>query len=93
MAITREQRTEIERQLRSRERDLDHAEAGRNAGELRAIARAMQAMREGEYGHCTDCGADIPFERLCAEPTALRCVRCQTLGERKFAHPQPGTSL
>jgi RNA polymerase-binding transcription factor DksA len=53
----------------------------------------MQAMREGEYGHCADCGADIPFERLRVEPTALRCVRCQTLFEKNFAGQQPGPTL
>src|SRR5438045_2941767 len=103
MALSFEQRKEIEQRLLKRERalratvdvthDLDHAEIGDDIGELLAIARAMQALREGEYGHCADCGADIPFERLLAEPSALRCVRCQTLAERNFAHQQPGPTL
>jgi DnaK suppressor protein len=92
MALTREQRIELEQELRKRERALDHAEISRDAGELRAIGRALQAVREGEYGHCADCGADIPVERLRLEPSALRCVRCQTLCARNFAHPQPGPS-
>lgn len=88
MALMREEKAEIEQQLRNRERDL-HCDVD----ELHAIGRAIQSIREGEYGHCTDCGADIPFARLRAAPTALRCVRCQTLFEKNFAGQQRGPTL
>jgi DnaK suppressor protein len=129
MAITREQKAQIQRQLLRRERalhadidretgkrvphrelageigdagdasaatliaDLNDAGVGRDVAELRAIARARQSLREDEYGHCLDCGTDIPFERLRAQPTALRCGRCQALSERTAAHPQPSPTL
>ena len=31
---------------------------------------------------CTDCGDLIPTARLTAEPTATRCIDCQTRHER-----------
>ena len=34
---------------------------------------------------CMQCGGDIPFERLQAQPTALRCIACQS--EYEKTHP------
>jgi RNA polymerase-binding transcription factor DksA len=31
---------------------------------------------------CVDCRADIPYSRLNAEPSATRCIACQTRAER-----------
>lgn len=31
---------------------------------------------------CADCGDMIPADRLTAEPTATRCIDCQTRSER-----------
>ncbi len=36
-------------------------------------------------GRCVDCGVDIPFDRLKAEPWALRCVDCASARERAAA--------
>ncbi|HZP12343.1 MAG TPA: TraR/DksA C4-type zinc finger protein [Nevskiaceae bacterium] len=88
MALMREEKAVIEEELRTRERELDPDD-----DELCAVGRAIEAIREGEYGHCTDCGADIPFERLRAQPTALRCARCEALFEKNFASQQRGPTL
>jgi RNA polymerase-binding transcription factor DksA len=37
------------------------------------------------YGRCADCGLEIPFERLKAEPAALRCIDCQRVHEHTHA--------
>jgi RNA polymerase-binding protein DksA len=66
--------------------DLDLASANRDAGELRDVELALQRIREGSYGTCVQCGADIEFERLNAQPTALRCVECQTQFEKLHAN-------
>jgi RNA polymerase-binding protein DksA len=66
-------------------RELDQAEASRDIAELRAVQRALQRMRDEDYGACVDCGDEIPVERLTAQPTAVRCVDCQALRERNYA--------
>lgn len=42
--------------------------------EREGISRALAAMEKGEYGRCEVCGAEIPFRRLEAVPTARRCL-------------------
>ncbi|TFJ92331.1 TraR/DksA C4-type zinc finger protein [Lentibacillus salicampi] len=54
-----------------REKDIalnEHAEK-----ELKDINAALHAIADGTYGICSECGRDIPFERLEAIPTADRC--------------------
>ena len=65
--------------------DLNLAEIDRDAGELRRIDTALLRINEGSYGQCESCGQEIPQARLQAEPTALRCVKCQELYERTHA--------
>jgi RNA polymerase-binding protein DksA len=57
--------------------DLENAGANRDIAELRAIERAYAHIEQGTYGECIDCGMDIPYERLEAQPTAERCAPCQ----------------
>ena len=40
----------------------------------RALDAARRRLDDGSYGICTDCGAEIGFDRLHAEPAAARCV-------------------
>lgn len=56
---------------------LDVAEVSRDAGELREVESALLRMKDGTYGECVDCGNDIPFARLHANPSASRCIACQ----------------
>lgn len=44
---------------------------------LAAVDTALQAMEEGSYGTCADCGEPIAVRRLKAIPWASRCIRCQ----------------
>jgi RNA polymerase-binding protein DksA len=69
--------------------DLNFAEVERDADELRRIDIALRRANDGNYGLCVDCDVVIPIPRLTAEPTALRCLRCQELYER--THASPGT--
>lgn len=61
------------------------AETTLHFSELRDIAAAQERMRHGNFGICTDCGEEIPYNRLSAYPTAKRCIRCQHKHERLFA--------
>jgi len=65
--------------------DTDHALIGMKLAELRAIERALQRMRDGQYGNCLDCDAPVDYARLLARPTAERCTHCQQLHDRRFA--------
>jgi DnaK suppressor protein len=41
------------------------------------IAEARRRLAEGTYGTCSNCGREIPAERLAAAPEAVRCLDCQ----------------
>lgn len=59
-------------ELFERSKDLalnEHAEK-----ELEHINKSLHAIEEGTYGICATCGADIPYERLLAVPTADQCM-------------------
>ncbi len=72
--------------------DVNLAEVDRDLGELREIDATFQRMADGTYGHCEDCGGTIDPERLDAEPTAARCVRCQRAHEHRYLQKR-GPSL
>lgn len=58
-------------ELYEREKDIalnEHSEY-----ELHNIDKALEAMANGTYGKCAECGKEIPEERLEAIPTTLYC--------------------
>jgi DnaK suppressor protein len=67
--------------------DIDNAELTRDLSELRALEAALERLADGSYGGCVTCGQDIGFERLEAEPAALRCIDCQRVYEKTFVQP------
>lgn len=67
------------------EQDLNRADVARDVGELNDIAVALERMRDGDYGTCDTCGGEIAPARLEAQPTARRCIRCQSLHEKTHA--------
>lgn len=46
--------------------------------ELRAVEASLARVHEPDFGVCADCSAEIPFSRLQANPSATRCLACQT---------------
>ena len=66
---------------REGERELDIALTDLETVELAQARAALARLAAGGYGRCADCGADIAFERLKAEPWALRCVGCAAAAE------------
>lgn len=65
--------------------DMNILRADRQVHELRDIDAAFARMKAGDFGICTDCGAEIPAQRLLAYPTAKRCLACQQRHEQLFA--------
>jgi RNA polymerase-binding transcription factor len=73
------------------EASLDVSAVARDVLELHEVERALRRIHTGDYGTCSDCGADIPYSRLAVQPTALRCTACQDKHER--AHGATARSL
>jgi RNA polymerase-binding protein DksA len=65
--------------------DLNILMADRQVNELRDIVAAYTRIQSGDFGVCVDCGAEIPVQRLLANPTAMRCMACQQRHEQLFA--------
>ncbi|MEW6133462.1 MAG: TraR/DksA family transcriptional regulator [Pseudomonadota bacterium] len=65
--------------------DLNILMADRQVQELREIEAAYARIKAGDFGICSDCGAEIPAQRLLAYPTATRCMACQERHEQLFA--------
>jgi len=72
-----------ERSFAVAESEVDAGEAQRDQSELGAIERTRARIEEGTYGICAECGADIPIERLRAQPLASRCTKCQSAREER----------
>jgi DnaK suppressor protein len=70
------------------DREVDMALSDLDIAELGAVSRALVRLREGDYGLCTDCGAEIPFDRLRVEPQAERCVPCASRHEQHSHTPR-----
>ncbi len=64
--------------------DMNVATISRHINELREVEAALKQISVGTYGSCEDCGDDIPFERLNAQPSARRCVTHQELHDKQF---------
>lgn len=58
------------------DREVDMALSDLEIAELGAISRALSRLQQQRYGCCIDCGAEIAFDRLRAEPQAERCMPC-----------------
>lgn len=69
--------------LKRQTREVDAVLTGLDAADLARIDRALEAMDEGTYGLCDECGCHIPFERLKIEPMTQHCVACKSAWEQK----------
>lgn len=64
--LTLEQRSALERRLRA-------------SSPERHLQAALQRLHQPDYGVCIECGKDIGFVRLEADPDALHCGACARL--------------
>lgn len=44
--------------------------------EAQQVRLALTRIDNGTYGTCANCGDAIPLDRLEAQPTATRCIKC-----------------
>lgn len=61
---------------------IEIAALEREIRELRSVEAARQRLHEPAFGVCEDCEGPIPYARLSANPSAERCVACQSRRER-----------
>ena len=59
------------------------AQAGqvRSQVELRQIEAALERLKSGDFGDCTDCDEPIAEARLDASPAVTLCVPCASARE------------
>jgi DnaK suppressor protein len=50
---------------------------------IRKLEDALRRIKEGIFGECAQCGADIELRRLEAIPWARYCLRCQEAREQR----------
>ena len=59
------------------DRELDYTLEENSEHVLSEIDGALRRIADGTYGKCTNCGRQIPEERLEARPYATLCIDCQ----------------
>ena len=64
------------------ERDAAFALQDHDIEELEATELALMRITQGTYGLCLACETEIPITRLLAFPSAMRCIKCQTVLEK-----------
>ena len=64
------------------ERDAAFALQEHDIEELEATELALMRITQGTYGLCLACETEIPITRLLAFPSAMRCIKCQTVLEK-----------
>ncbi|MFP5247697.1 MAG: TraR/DksA family transcriptional regulator [Thermoanaerobaculia bacterium] len=64
----------------SKELNFSLSDTERNL--LMSIEEAFNRMKDGSYGTCTNCGAEIGEKRLQAVPWTPFCIDCQELQEK-----------
>jgi DnaK suppressor protein len=64
------------------DRDFDIRIKDRERRLIRKIEQALCRLKEGEYGVCDSCGADIAYKRLLARPVTTLCIECKTEQEQ-----------
>jgi len=44
-----------------------------------SIRKTRQKIKEGTYGKCDNCGAEIASKRLQVKPDAVKCITCASI--------------
>lgn len=57
--------------------------ANRENFKVKRLHRALDRIKDGSYGECESCGADIGYARLSARVIAELCIACKEEEERK----------
>ena len=66
--------------------EMENALIERHVRELREIEMARERLAQSEINACIECGGEIGFKRLLANPVAVRCLDCQGRLEKTHGH-------
>jgi len=66
------------------EDEINHTMHERYLQELRQVEAARERAASGLLDCCSECGDEIGYDRLRAQPFAVRCVDCQSRHERRL---------
>ncbi len=69
-----------ERAVQMEDDESLEAQAALVTREIASTKRALDRIEAGEYGYCTQCGAEISPGRLEARPEAALCIDCASKG-------------
>ncbi len=67
-----------------KDRQLTYTLGERERAKLNAIDAALEKIKDGSYGLCEECGAEINKKRLKILPFARYCVACQSEMEKRM---------
>lgn len=70
------------------DREVDLARTDQTLDALSQVDAALLRLHGKDYGKCSDCGGEIPFERLQHSPEVTRCITCQTKLEKSSGTPR-----
>ena len=73
----------LDRAAKEEERALELRTRDRERKLLKNVESAKSRVKDGSFGYCNACGADIGIRRLEARPTATKCIDCKTFDEIK----------
>ena len=65
-------------------RSLDELNQERLSRRAKALANALERVRDGSYGICEECGSTIPRARRRALPGVTTCLQCQERDESRL---------
>lgn len=72
---------QVDRASQEEEFSLKLRERDRERKLLKKIDEALLRIKNGDYGYCDECGAEIGVRRLEARPIATQCIECKTIAE------------
>jgi len=58
--------------------EMEMTQTSRAGYQLQLTKEALTKLDAGTFGECEDCGNEIGWKRLIANPIAKRCIPCQT---------------
>ena len=62
-------------------REIDYTLGGSAEQVISEMDAALKRIDDGTYGTCTNCGREIPHDRLEANPWASLCIDCKRKAE------------
>lgn len=77
---------EVDQATSNRDRELLLKLKGRQTFFLKKVDAAVERIKVGNFGECSECDNDILLDRLYARPTATHCISCKEDQERGEGH-------